>query len=93
MSEAPDSINEKIVRFTKQFMKIWCDVYGCERMYLCTMCDGPNNHYHVQLIPRYPYEKRGSRNFVKERKEYRFDKERFETVCQRIAQYVENCSL
>ena len=88
MSEAPDAINEKIVRFAKQFMQILCDVYGCERVYLCTMCDGPNNHYHVQLIPRYSYEKRGSRNFVKERKAYQFDKKRYDAVRERIAQYV-----
>ena len=70
MSEAPDEINEKIVRFAKEFMKIICKVYGCERVYFCTMCDGSNNHYHVQLIPRYSYEKRGSTNFVKPRQEY-----------------------
>lgn len=90
MSEAPDEINEKIVRFAKQFMRILCDVYGCERVYLCTMCDGPNNHYHIQLIPRYPYEKRGSRNFVKERKTYRFDKMHFRTVRKQIAEYAEH---
>lgn len=45
-------------------------VYGAESVYLCTMCDGPINHFHVQLIPRYSYEKRGSGNFVKERKVY-----------------------
>ena len=87
MSEAPDEINEKIVRFAKQFMQILCEVYGCERVYLCTMCDDPNNHYHVQLIPRYPYEKRGSRNFVKERKAYLFDKQRYDAVRERIALY------
>ena len=88
LSEAPDRINEKIIRFAKRFMQSLVEVYGCERVYLCTMCDGPNNHYHVQLIPRYPHEKRGSRNFVKERKAYQFDKERYEDVCQRITQYV-----
>ena len=67
MSEAPDALNEKIVRFAKRFMVILCAVLGCERVYLCTMCDGPNNHYHVQLIPRYAHEKRGSENFVKPR--------------------------
>ena len=87
MSEAPDALNDKIFRFAKQFMQILCRVYGCERVYLCTMCDGPNNHYHIQLIPRYPSEKRGSRNFVKERKAYRFDPERFQAVRQQIAQY------
>lgn len=88
MSEAPDRINEKIIRFAKRFMQILCEVYGCERVYLCTMCDGPNNHYHVQLIPRYPNEKRGSRNFVKERKAYRFDKQRYDAVREQITQYV-----
>ena len=89
MSEAPDDINEKIIRFAKRFMKIICDVYGCERVYLCTMCDGPNNHYHIQLIPRYAHEKRGSRNFVKERKAYQFDKDRFDAVRHLIAAYAE----
>ena len=88
MSEAPDAVNDKIFRFAKRFMQILCRVYGCERVYLCTMCDGPNNHYHIQLIPRYPSEKRGSRNFVKERMAYRFDPERFQAVRQQIAQYV-----
>ena len=47
MSEAPDHINDKIIRFAKRLMQILCEVYGCERVYLCTMCDGPNNHYHI----------------------------------------------
>ena len=89
MSEAPDPLNEKIIRFAKQFMKIICEVFGCERVYMCTMCDGPNNHYHIQLIPRYANEKRGSRNFVKERKAYRFDMERFDAVKRRIAEYAD----
>ena len=80
MSEAPDAINEKIVRFAKRLMKILCRVYSCERVYLCTMCDGLNNHYHVQLIPRYPDEKRGSTNFVKPRGAYVYDKEKLELV-------------
>ena len=87
MSEAPDCVNEKIVRFAKRFMRILCDVYGCERVYLCTMCDGPNNHYHIQLIPRYPNEKRGSRNFVKERQAYRHDPTRCEAIRQQIGAY------
>lgn len=90
MSEAPDPINEKIIRFARRFMQILREVYGCERVYLCTMCDGPNNHYHIQLIPRYAYEKRGSRNFVKERKAYRFDKERFDAVRKQIVQYAKD---
>ena len=77
MSEAPDKLNEKIIRFSKQLMIIIKDVFKCERVYLCSMCDGPNNHYHVQLIPRYSYEKRGSKNFVKERTSYIYDENKF----------------
>jgi len=88
MSEAPDCINEKIIHFAKRFMQILCEVYGCERVYLCTMCDGPNNHYHIQLIPRYAYEKRGSKNFVKPRKAYEFDKEKVDAVRRLINDYV-----
>lgn len=88
LSEAPDYINEKIIRFVKQFMIIIREVYKCERVYLCTMCDGPNNHYHVQLIPRYSFEKRGSKNFVKERHSYVYDKEKFTKVKELIDDYV-----
>lgn len=88
MSEAPDALNGKIIRFAKAFMQILKDVYGCERVYLCTMCDGPNNHYHVQLIPRYASEKRGSGNFVKPRMAYEFDGEKFKSVKEKIAEYI-----
>lgn len=87
MSEAPDYINEKIIRFAKQFMIIIKRVYKCERVYMCTMCDGPNNHYHMQLIPRYSFEKRGSNNFVKQRKAYVYDENKFNTVKQMIKNY------
>lgn len=87
LSEAPDEINEKIIRFAKRFMIIIKEVYKCERVYVCSMCDGANNHYHVQLIPRYAFETRGSGNFVKPRKEYTFDEQKFNEVKQRIAQY------
>lgn len=89
MSEAPDHINEKIIRFAKRFMHILCEVYGCERVYLCTMCDGLNNHYHIQLIPRYPDEKRGSQNFVKPRKAYVPDHAKLEKVRTRIHEYTQ----
>ncbi len=51
---------------------------------MCTMCDGPNNHYHIQLIPRYPDEKRGSKNFVKPRMAYVHDAEAIEEVRRKI---------
>ena len=86
MSEAPDGLNEKMIYFAKRLMNVLCRVYGCERVYLCTMCDGPNNHYHLQLIPRYPYEKRGSKNFVKPRGVYSFDREKLDAVKAGLAQ-------
>lgn len=80
LSEASDCLNKKMVVFAKQLMLIIKEVYNCERVYLCTMCDGLNNHYHIQLIPRYSFEERGSKNFVKKRKEYVYDKGKFEEV-------------
>ena len=68
------------------------DVFVCERVCLCTMSDGPMNHYHIQLIPRYANEKRGSENFVKPRHSYVFDKEKFELLKQKIQQYVDSNS-
>lgn len=87
MSEAPDCINEKIVRFARELMIQIRDIYKCERVYLCTMCDGPNNHYHIQLIPRYSFEKRGSGNFIKPRKAYVFDAEKFIKLKEAIHTY------
>ena len=89
MAECTDRLNKKIVCFAKQFMKILCEVYGCERVYLCTMSDGPNNHYHVQLIPRYSFEERGSKNFVKPRKEYVYDTQKINLVRAKIAEYAQ----
>ena len=87
MSEAPDEINEKIIRFAKEYMNILKEVYGCIRVYLCTMADGPMNHYHVQLIPRYSNEERGSNNFVKPRQKYIFEKDKFDEVSRKIKKY------
>lgn len=87
MSQAPDSLNEKIIRYAKSFMNILKDVYKCERVYLCSMCDGLNNHYHIQLIPRYKTEPRGSLNFVKQRKEYIYDNDAFNKVKSLINTY------
>ncbi len=84
MSEAPDHINEKIFFFAKRLMRTLCRVYGCERVYVCSMCDGLNNHYHVQLIPRYATERRGSENFVKPREAYVLDNIKLEAVRKQI---------
>jgi histidine triad (HIT) family protein len=37
---------------------------GAEKVYLNTMCDGGINHFHLQLLPRYPGDPLGSKRFV-----------------------------
>ena len=74
-----------ITTITEEFLRVIKEVYNCERVYMCSMCDGPNNHYHVQLIPRYSFEKRGSGNFVKPRKEYVHDADKISKIRQMIA--------
>ena len=76
MMEISDDICEKIFVLSKKVMNVLKEVYGSESVYLCTMCDGPMNHFHIQLIPRYSFEKRGSKNFVKPRFDYEEDKEK-----------------
>lgn len=74
--EADDETCKKIIVLAKTIMNYIKEIYGAESVYLCTMCDGPMNHFHVQLIPRYSYEERGSDNFVKPRTVYVEDKEK-----------------
>lgn len=76
MLEIPDALCREMFVFAKKAMNALRAVYGAESVYLCTMCDGPMNHFHLQLIPRYAHEKRGSRNFVKERQAYVADTEK-----------------
>lgn len=87
MSEAPDDLNEKIIRFAKVLMNILKSVFGCDRVYLCSMCDGKINHYHVQLIPRYADEEIGSKNFVKPRSNYVLDRDKLETTRRLLSDY------
>ena len=70
MMELPDELCRDIYALASRVMCAIKTVYGAESVYLCTMCDGPMNHFHVQMIPRYAYERRGSENFVKDRGEY-----------------------
>ena len=65
-----------VFKFSKKAMNAIREIYNSESVYLCTMCDGPMNHFHVQLIPRYDFEERGSDNFVKPRQKYVEDKEK-----------------
>lgn len=82
MMEIPDELCENAFVLAKKLMNIIKNVYGAESVYLCTMCDGAMNHFHLQLIPRYANEKRGSKNFVKPRFEYREDKEKINELRQ-----------
>ena len=80
MMEIDDETCKEIFILAKKMMNILKEVYLSESVYLCTMCDGPMNHFHIQLIPRYSFEKRGSKNFVKPRFEYKEDKEKLEQL-------------
>jgi len=84
MMEIPDEIAAKINILSKHIMNVIRETYKSESVYLCTMCDGPMNHFYVQLIPRYSYEKRGSKNFVKERIEYKEDKEKIKILRNKL---------
>ena len=76
MLDAPEELIREMYAFAAKAMRDLKEVYGAQSVYLCTMCDGPMNHFHLQLIPRYAHEKRGSRNFVKERQAYVADTEK-----------------
>lgn len=52
MMEIPDELCREVFLFAKKCMNALKTVYGAESVYLCTMCDGPMNHFHLQLIPR-----------------------------------------
>lgn len=76
MLEINNEICKKIFLLAQKVMIVLKETFQAESIYLCTMCDGPMNHFHIQLIPRYSYEKRGSKNFVKPRSEYIENKEK-----------------
>ena len=75
---------KEIFLIAKKLMNLLKETYNAESVYLCTMCDGPMNHFHIQLIPRYSFEKRGSKNFVKPRFEYREDKEKLKKLREKM---------
>lgn len=84
MMDIDDALCEYVFKFAKKTMNIIRDIYESESVYLCTMCDGPMNHFHLQLIPRYKDEKRGSNNFVKERQDYVYDENKFNELKKRL---------
>ena len=80
MMEIDDETCKEIFILAKKLMNIIKEVYSAESVYLCTMCDGPMNHFHIQLIPRYDFEKRGSKNFVKDRFDYVEEKDKLDEL-------------
>ena len=70
MSFVSDDLCAYVFTFAKKVMNILKDVLAVEKVYLCTMCDGKPNHFHVQLIPRHPDAEIGSTNFIKARMSY-----------------------
>lgn len=68
LSRLPEHLHAcvyQIIHITIQALK---DVTGAPKIYLCTMCDGPRNHLHYQLIPRLTDDDvTGSRVFVRQR--------------------------
>ena len=85
--EIDDTTCTETFILAKHVMNAIKEVYNAESVYLCTMCDGPMNHFHVQLIPRYSFEKRGSKNFVKPRLEYKEDKEKLTMLKNKILNF------
>ena len=73
-TELDDETCIKAYLFAKKVMIAIKEVYKPESVYICSMCDGPANHFHIQLIPRYSNENRGSKNFVKPRQEFNNEK-------------------
>ena len=84
MMEVDEETCKKIFALSRKVMILLKEVYGSESVYLCTMCDGPMNHFHIQLIPRYDFEKRGSKNFVKPRFEYKEDTDKLDVLRARL---------
>ena len=84
MMEIDNKTCSDIFLLAKKVMNILKEVYKTESIYLCTMCDGPMNHFHIQLIPRYSYEKRGSKNFVKPRFEYKENEEKIRQLREKL---------
>lgn len=84
MMALDDESCAKAFVLAKKLMRRIKEIYRAESVYLCTMCDGPMNHFHLQLIPRYAFEKRGSKNFVKPRAKYGKDEEKLEILRRRM---------
>ena len=83
-TELDDDTCMKAYLLAKKIMVAIKKVYKPESVYICSMCDGPANHFHIQLIPRYSDEKRGSKNFVKPRQDFIKDDKRIKELIEEI---------
>ena len=57
MMEIDDETCKEIFLIAKKLMNLLKETYNAESVYLCTMCDGPMNHFHIQLIPKKRFKK------------------------------------
>ena len=90
--ELPDELAAKVLLVAKTVVTKMTNILNCDG-YNVLQNNGEVAgqtvfHYHMHLIPRYKDEKRGSGNFVKPRKEYRFDEEKFNAVKNALENYV-----
>lgn len=85
MMDLPPALCSEIYSFAQKVMIALRTVYAAESVYLCTMCDGPMNHFHVQMLPRYADERRGSKNFVRPRCTYIHDPEKVSSLRSLLA--------
>ena len=88
MTEITDQLCAHAFRVASELMRRIKATYGAESIYLCTMCDGPMNHFHLQLIPRYSEERRGSSNFLKPRGKYVLDLQKLEKLRLSMKKYL-----
>ena len=64
ISQLPEDKVGPLFQFTLKVIQALKKSLGAEKVYLNTMCDGPVNHLHLQLFPRYAGERIGSTRFV-----------------------------
>jgi L-amino acid N-acyltransferase YncA/diadenosine tetraphosphate (Ap4A) HIT family hydrolase len=68
LTDMPGDVSQRAWPIVHRAARALKSVLGAEKVYLCSMCDGRRNHFHLQLIPRLAGDDlQGSRVFVKER--------------------------
>ena len=64
ISELSQEEAGQLFQLCTQVVKALKTALHAEKVYLNTMCDGPINHVHIQLFPRYLGDAIGSKRFV-----------------------------